>query len=83
MLHFDTPDMTGAFPVWIFPAIIIAWVILMIIVLVSMRRAKIKRDRYRRQERRAAMRDSWIGKENAKDEVKYLENLPKTIKKYD
>lgn len=82
MLHFESPDMTGVFPSWGIPAALVLWTILLIIVLFSWRRTTVKRRRQAQEAKRLGMRESWIAKENAKDDEKYLKSLPKTIKNY-
>lgn len=47
-------------PEVLFPFVVIAWTMLLLVTLVSLRRAKVKRDKYRRAVIRSARRETHI-----------------------
>lgn len=61
-------------PAFAWPLIVILWVLLIVITLVSLRRAKIKRDKQRRREEYLRRRETYIAVKNNEDEA-YVEQL--------
>lgn len=68
-------------PAFGLPFAVILWAILVIVVLVQHRRSKVKRQKAARLIQEAARRETFIFMKNQADE-KYLESLPKKIKRY-